>query len=366
MKPAFGTSEQRNFDMTRNGFYYLSAIALALLVVGISVLLRSAMSVGHGPDRFGNLSYEMPRMKAFQPHFGLDGFKVQREYVNPFAQKNGPAAAPPVSGAPAAPAPNLSKSTTAHVRRKGPSTSAQNKKTGIETRIVDRAQSDTLSGPTDLGGAVGQPVGTQAEVPREKPTLSANEWRIRLLTDPSAANVNAFVSDYKEHKIDEEGFYQVVNELLNDRRVEVQVAGVLCINGTASSHSFTTLVDHYDKLEGKAKSFGSQVFESYKNDPQMTQLLGVPHGDNKNAILRATLIMVASVKNYRNTRQQTAQRSVRESRGVVAPSNSKSYSQFIDALQGLQTNSDPAIRQAATSTISQIQSILSARQANNS
>lgn len=200
------------------------------------------------------------------------------------------------------------------------------------------------------------------------------DWERRLLNTPDSAETKRFIDKYKQNLVTADVFYRITQMMLDDSREDMKRLGVMCAGQTPSTTSFdmlATLIKKESSGSAPRKDAEDYVarYADLSNVRILEALLRAPSANTYTTVL-ATLKVGDAAKRYLNipstnttTSSTPATNSANTTAQIAAVKRNATYFQrFLGILQDLSRNSDSSVKTQASSTLSNIQSLLASVQ----
>lgn len=350
-------------DGSDNKLRNLSLLIL-VLVSGVLFLVFKSMKVR--TIKIQEADYVMPRVQGTSfSDYDLSQRQVHREQINPFEKienQLNQAKANPVTQKTA---PATKKENT---KNKAQSKTDKKKQTGVETRVVERADDGGLSPsaeepinsyafqkPPQAKEAKKSNEGTaQQNNPDNEDRMSAEQWRALLQSEPTFENMKKLIQATSEQKVPVGEFYMIIEDLLASQNPQTQSVGLFGAQAMPSAQSFSIIARHYELFSEQTKKFADQILFDY-NQPQLLSSISQALQSSEEVVaLKAGEILQKGIQDLRSG-TPTSSRTPRG--GSVAQAGVTQYNSMIPLLQQLSASPQGSIAQMASSILAQIQSL---------
>lgn len=346
-------------DLNNRKLEIAFAAAVALFI-GASGWMLSGRSQAIS-DSFEELVYEMPRPKSLLASlFELGDRDISREYKNPYAKNK------------KSKANEKAKMDTPKQAQKAPAKPAVAKKSAVAPQAVSKKKSFKVdvvgAGPSPknnsprekfaapMAGSYGsgRENSPQNEVKNQN-EMAAGQWRSLLLASPTEENLAKLLTAYSKKELESSELLEIVNDLLSDKRTDVQNLGIIALHVNYSVQAFSLATQHYEQIDETLKSKMDSYLKNYSSSGRLDVLASALTSHDSATVTLATRVLVQGYKEAKaggKTGTATDPRLVRVSGpfGVVS-----SYNQFIPILKRLSAATDQEVASAASAALSQMQ-----------
>ena len=283
---------------------------VGFFVVGLGFML-SQMKTSQTKD-VNEIKYQMPRPQdEFIGQYSLNGRKINRQYINPFAQKE--------------------KSQMA----------ANNKVQGLKNikKIAPKNKS------------IKKAAGLLNKIQNSPHIKSITQWIELLTKNPTAENIVFLVKSYRNKTINASGFYQIINSLLSNEHPEVAQVGLYALQLQPESQAFQFASRKLSSIEDQSEIAQDlqQYLLSFNESQKIPSLVQVLQSKDQVAIVKA--IDVLSQFNEASGQHSRFQQRGREI-------DQQQYSQLIASFKKLLTNENENIVSTAQNMLSKLQALV--------
>lgn len=302
-----------------------------------------------------DINYEMPRPKAAytDSEFDLNGREIDRDYVNPFADKKKKETDKKAVAAKKAAADAAAKvaKQKEEAKKKAAEEAKKKSATKVAKKDVTEAQNTAaadnfgLNTPNPQAGA-GAPAEPEAKAAaaaaaNNSDNRSSAQWIALISADPTQANVAALIKAYQAGQVDEETVDEIISDLLKSSKDSSQSLGMYALQSIYDAKSFELIVTDSAQLDSTNQAAANTYIASYSS--HLSALAGVLESSNDVMISKATTIILSSYGSVTTT-----------SKGSTS-TNTAAYAQFISIYTNLAKSSDPTVAALAKSALSQLQ-----------
>lgn len=343
-----------------------TVIGMTALIMLVFIALSKVSQKPRSQDAF-EISYEMPRpQSSFAPEFDLANREVLRNYLNPYAQKK-----LDKSRTKLAEAEKANKKEAAKGAKKADTTAAK-KKPEVKTKIVEKSGSSGIgngSNPiTDESPAMAANFNNNkaakgganaATVPAKQNKEEDNRnWKQLFQTSPSQSLMSEMIQARQAGKVENELFYEIVGDLIKNQNEENQKIGIFGLSSDGSARGFREAVTLMQLPEIQQSTGVHSALDSYLMTFHQAQRLSVLseilRSREPEMVIKATQVISEGIQKIKSGELVTQGR---DQRTPITSSALSAYKQFLPILQVLLTSHEPEVVTAATTTISQIQTI---------
>ena len=264
------------------------------IVAGAVILLLAMLSLfkSFTPNsalETKEIVYEMPRPVSpeLESDFDLANREITREYINS-QLKNGK------SNKPIAAIPK--KEAAKAVQKKDDKKSAQAKKPELKINVIPANPLPRFASNDGSANTSRALTNTQAnnKAPKEdaknkeddKKTMTIEEWRQILMAQPTLANMNKFLTAYRNKDVSVEDYTHLSQELLAGDK-EHQAAGLYALQSAPSATSFAVITKSVSKLTIENQATAHQILLSYSQPQRLAYLSQALQSDDAEVVKQA-------------------------------------------------------------------------------
>lgn len=320
-----------------------------VLAFGIGSFLTQ-IETKMGFDHFTQ-NYIMPRPKSlFSSLFSLEQREIFRRHINPFEskQKNGAEKAKETQKA------QTSADQGKKAQKKVAQKPKKDKEKSLEVEVIsdnnsDLANSNQLSGETypanTLIAAERSPQSPLAEELTNDPqaespkTDEGQEWRARLLSEPTEENMNALLGAYSEEKVSSRAFYLIIFDLVSFNKVETAEVALIGLQATPSLLTLNSLVRFERYFQTLSAEKYQLVLKDYTQPNRVSILTAAMQSRDARLVKRAIEISMVAYSQ----------------RDVGGQGSAQEFAQARPVLQQLAISSNSEVADLATAALSQFQ-----------
>lgn len=330
---------------------------IGLFILGV-VYFQSLLKSGE--FKSPEISYEMARPKsAFTGEFDLQGREIERNLKDPFAKKDKLAPQNVAAQKPVAPVAAQKPAAAA----KKAEDKKDDKKSGVQVTVVDEAkkamddsfpaasspyQSQKLSGGRAITG--GDKKEEAVDNKKKENLMTEQQWRELVLSQPTTDNVTKLVQAYLKKEIDEEAYFKIVTELIENPEENTQVLGVYAISVVPNVNGFKYIAENYSKLNVKSQKYADNYLNSFAQPSKTGILEQALQSSNPILIEAASKVIVNSYKKVKSdsTLLGISSRDIGVS---TAKYDTTYFDKFLQIIEDLKTSSNPSIVSIANSAL---------------
>lgn len=317
-------------------------------------------------------TYIMPKLSQYIPKFSLFDrtFVDHRKKLAPQSEETAKTPTAPVNAVNPVSGVKPNAATPAQVANQqnvatpnGDSTldfqNAMNKKDQANDGDGEKDKSETDS-PVPHGGsgvAHNAPPADSNNPEKQNTENQINEWKLKLLRNPTREVMNEFVQEFEMEKISREVFYSVMEELSKESNHDIQTVTLYGISQVKSYDSLSFLLKHREEYYNAGAIYKQALAEYERPDKLKLLSMGLNSGDP--AIILGVLPMVSKVGSKLTTwtidqSSESGGDDHRDQRGPPTRRPKGEIIQVIKILERLQDSKDPQVALAARETLTEI------------
>ena len=337
--------------------------------------MKKIMQTSDSRPETEELSYEMPRARTETPGYSLAGRRVIRTL------HSAPGKTPPPMGVTVPPAaktaPNA-KTAAAAAKKPDPKKTAQNTKgrkpkVSINVVSADKTRMSNfkvtangsapdvpMAGFSNSGPAANPVVAVTDD--EDKSKLSIGQWRSLLFSQPTAKHGQEFLAAFQSKDIDENGYYQVSEELMIDNAADRHKLGVQLMQAIPSVKAFTVLLKHYnEKTPEPLRTEIAAMLKSYGEVSRFSILVKLLYSNDLRVVQTAQALLTTALAtmqaNNGGNQGQGGPQDGRDARTPATPAPTTQLNSFVPALKRLLTSNDATVAQQAQALLDSIQAL---------
>lgn len=325
---------------------------VAVFVVALGFLM-SQMQTKKTKEAM-EIKYQMPRPQdEYVGQYSLDGRQINRQYINPFTQKNKPQEVKQekIQGL---------KNNKKVVQKPKTTNKAQgllNKKQ-FDVQVVDQTQ-NALNQNFGHNGSHQRSIQIEKQQPVDKKSKEQNasivksisQWIELLKKNPNADNVISLVKAYRQKSIDTSGFYQIINTLLSSDQTELNQVGLYALQLQPETQAFQFASRKLSSMDAQSET--AQALQQYvlgfneaQKIPTLVQVL-----KSKDLIAIAKAVEVLSQFNEKSALQGRFQQ-----RGQQA--DQLQFTQLMSYFKTLLSSENETVVSTAQNMLSKLQALV--------
>ncbi len=325
---------------------------VGFFVVGLGFML-SQMKTNQTKD-VNEIKYQMPRPQdEFIGQYSLNGRKINRQYINPFAQKEKSQMAA-----------NNKVQGLKNIKKIAPKNKSIKKAAGLlnkktfDVQVVNQTENALKQ---EINQVVSIPrmnqiekqhlTNTNNKIQNSPHIKSITQWIELLTKNPTAENIVFLVKSYRNKTINASGFYQIINSLLSNEHPEVAQVGLYALQLQPESQAFQFASRKLSSIEDQSEIAQDlqQYLLSFNESQKIPSLVQVLQSKDQVAIVKA--IDVLSQFNEASVQHSRFQQRGREI-------DQQQYSQLIASFKKLLTNENENIVSTAQNMLSKLQALV--------
>lgn len=218
----------------------------------------------------------------------------------------------------------------------------------LSDKNKDAIKDGMFAAPTQYAPAAMGPAATTAVDSKESKFMSFEEWASILLQHPNRTEMQKFVEAFRSQKVTTDIYFQIMNAMMNDPRIEMQELGIDLASYNPSANSFKALAYFLkDQSFNGAANAAQKRLDQYASIQHLSLLEKIMKQGDDYLIVTATKRLELAIQKYLVTPEEPTS------------SHVTSLTRFVDVLKQLsQSSSDAKVIAQAQATLAQLQNSL--------